>query len=132
MGFLNAITGSASQMSMDEAQKTYGYILATNEPIAAAYKVIRDMFIFTPIRLILVNVQGVIGKKVEVLSVPYRSIVRFSVETSGVIDLDAELRIWLSDTDEPIHKKFNRNVNIYEVQAILAQAIADASNSTNK
>lgn len=124
MGLFDGILGNASSMSVEEAEKEYGYILANGEKIEAAYKILRDMFIFTPKRLILIDIQGFTGKKVEVNSIPYRSVVRFAVETAGHFDLDAELKIWVSGQQLPITKKFNKNVNIYEVQAILAQAIA--------
>jgi len=123
MGLLGSLLGNASSISVEEATKEYGYVLAKGEGIEVAYRLVRDMFIFTPKRLILVDVQGITGKKVEIQSIPYRSIVRFSVETAGHLDLDAELKIWLSGAALPIEKKFNKNVNIYEVQAILADAI---------
>lgn len=126
MGILGSLLGNASSMSVEAATKEYGYVLAKGEEIEVAYKLVRDMFIFTPKRLILVDVQGVTGKKVEIQSIPYRSIVRFAVETAGHLDLDAELKIWLSGTQTPIEKKFNKSVNIYEVQAILAEAIVAA------
>ena len=126
MGLLNALLGNASSMSVADATKEYGYVLAKGEEIEVAYKLVRDMFIFTGKRLILVDVQGITGKKIEIQSIPYKSIVRFAVETAGHLDLDAELKIWLSGSPMPIEKKFNKNVNIYEVQATLAEAIVAA------
>lgn len=85
-----------------------------------AYQVLRDYFVFTDRRLVLVNKQGITGCKVEYHSVPYRSITHFSVETAGHFDLDAELKIWLSGTSVPLEKTFNKRLSIYEVQAVLA------------
>jgi hypothetical protein len=85
---------------------------------------VRDSFIFTNRRLILVDKQGMTGKKVDYTSVPYRHIHRFSVETAGQFDMDAELKIWVTGHGEPIKKEFRKGVDIYEVQAILAQYIA--------
>lgn len=62
--------------------------------------------------------------RLEYHSVPYRSITHFAVETAGHFDLDAELKIWLSGTHEPIEKTFTKGVDIYEVQAILTQFVA--------
>jgi hypothetical protein len=126
MGLLSALTGNASGVSVEEATKEWGHILAKGETIEAAYKLVRDMFIFTPNRLILIDIQGLTGKKIEIMSVPYRSIARFAVETAGHLDLDAELKIWLSGSPNPIQKDFNKAVNIYEVQAILSDAIVRA------
>ncbi|MDR2553004.1 MAG: PH domain-containing protein [Treponema sp.] len=127
MGFLSGLLGNASGVSVEEVTKEYGFVLAQNETIEVAYKLIRDYFIFTKKRLILVDKQGITGKKVEVQSIPYRNIIRFAVETAGHLDLDAELKIWVSGSQNPIEKKFNKSVNIYEVQAILADAIAGSA-----
>ena len=84
----------------------------------------RDVYIFTTKRLILVDKQGLTGRKVEYLSVPYRAITRFSVETAGHFDLDAELKIWISSTAEQTLKRtFNKSANIYQIQKLLAQYV---------
>ena len=85
--------------------------------------IFRDMFIFTDKRLILVDKQGLTGKKMECHSVPYRSITHFSIETAGNFDLDAELKIWISGQAVPIVKQFNKSLNIYELQSVLAQYV---------
>jgi hypothetical protein len=55
------------------------------------------------------------------MSVSYKSISRFSVENSGTFDLDAELKIWISGEALPsIRKKFNKSVNVFDVQNVLA------------
>jgi len=71
--------------------------------------------------LIIVDVQGMTGKKIEYLSIPYSKITKFSIETSGRFDLDAELKIWIGSDPSPIQKKFNKKVNIYDLQKVLAQ-----------
>jgi hypothetical protein len=126
MGFLSGLLGNASQVSVQEIKEKYAHLFAKDETVEAAYKLIRDIFIFTDKRLILIDIQGLTGKKVEAMSIPYRCITRFSVESAGHFDLDAELKIWLSGNPNPIEKKFNKSVNIYEVQSILADAIASA------
>jgi hypothetical protein len=69
----------------------------------------------------IVDVQGMTGKKIEYLSIPYSKITKFSIETSGRFDLDAELKIWVGSDPSPIQKKFNKKVNIYDLQRVLAQ-----------
>ena len=128
MGFLNSVLGNASSVSIEEVQNEWGKVLAQGEVISAAYKLVRDYIIFTPKRLILIDIQGVTGKKIEIQSIPYRSVVGFSVQTAGVMDLNAELFIWVANQVDAIRKTFDKNVNIYEVQAILADAIAGKEN----
>lgn len=120
MGLLDGLLGNASEVNVADVQKEYGNIMAEGERVEKAYKLIRDMFIFTGKRLILIDKQGVTGKKVEYHSIPYRSITHFSIETAGHFDLDAELKIWISGTQMPIQKQFNKSLNIYEVQSVLA------------
>ncbi|MFJ4819860.1 PH domain-containing protein [Streptomyces sp. NPDC088801] len=99
-------------------------LLGHGEQVHAAFLLIRDTILFTDRRLILIDKQGITGKKVEYHSVPYRSITHFAVETAGTFDLDAELKIWLSGSQLPIQKTFTKGVDIYEVQAILTQFVA--------
>ena len=42
-----------------------------------AYRLIRDFFVFTEKRLIIVEIQGILGKKVDDLTIPYRSTAAF-------------------------------------------------------
>ena len=121
MGFFNGLMGNASEVNLESIRKEYDNILSSTERIERAYKLVRDMFIFTNKRLILVDKQGVTGKKTEYHSIPYKSITHFSIETTGHFDLDAELKIWISGTALPIEKQFNNSVSVYELQKVLAE-----------
>lgn len=67
-----------------------------NEQILQTFQGIRDGVVFTNMRIIVINVQGLTGKKRDYTSLPYSKIQAFSVETAGVIDLDSELELWFS------------------------------------
>ena len=121
MGIFNSLMGNASEVNIENLKKEYENILAPSERVEKAYKLIRDLFIFTNKRLILVDKQGVTGKKTEYHSITYRSITHFSIETAGHFDLDAELKIWISGTALPIEKQFNSSLNVYELQRVLAE-----------
>jgi len=115
-----ALFGNAHPIDPAQAQQDYARLLGQGEQVQAAFLLIRDTMLFTDRRLILIDKQGITGKKVEYHSIPYRSITHFSVETAGHFDLDAELKIWLSRTSGPLEKTFNKRLSIYEVQAVLA------------
>lgn len=121
MGLFSGVMGNATEVNIGEVTKEYSRILGPSESIEKAYKLIRDMILFTNKRLILIDKQGVTGKKVEYKSIPYRAITNFSVETAGHFDLDAELKIWISGQDLPVEKKFSSGINVYEVQGVLAE-----------
>lgn len=121
MGLFSAILGNAGTVSQEELQKDYGKLLISSEEIELGFKLIRDVFIFTNKRLILIDKQGVTGSKTEYKSITYKSISRFSIETAGTFDLEAELKIWVSSEQTPsIRKQFNKSVNVYDVHIVLA------------
>ena len=120
MGMLDALMGNASKVDAAKVQGEFDKVLAPGERVEHAYQLFRDYFVFTSKRLVLVDKQGLTGSKVEYHSIPYKSITHFSVETAGTFDLDAELKIWLSGSSTPIQKLFNKQLSIYEVQAVLA------------
>ena len=121
MGLFSALLGNAGTVSQEDLQKDYGKLLISGEEIELGFKLIRDVFIFTNKRLILVDKQGVTGSKTEYKSITYKSISRFSIETAGTFDLEAELKIWVSSEQTPsIKKQFNKSVNVYDVHNVLA------------
>ncbi|MDT0650862.1 PH domain-containing protein [Autumnicola edwardsiae] len=122
MSILSSLLGNAGAIEKEQLQADYGKLLIPSETLEAGFKIIRDTFIFTNKRLIIIDVQGLTGRKIEYFSVLYKSISRFSVETAGSFDLDAELKIWISGEQSPsISKRFNKKVDIYEVQKLLAE-----------
>lgn len=122
MGFFSSLLGNAGAVSPEDLSENYSQLLIDDEQIDIGFKLIRDTLIFTNKRLIMVNVQGLTGKKTEYLSVAYKSISRFSIESAGTFDLDAELKIWISSGKEPsITQTFNKKVNVYDVQKVLAK-----------
>lgn len=124
MGLFSALLGNAGSVELDELKKKYEMLLTEGEEIELGFKLIRDTFIFTTKRLILVEKQGITGSKVEYRSIAYKAISRFSVETAGTFELDAELKIWVSSEANPsIKKQFNKSVNVYEVQKVLAHHV---------
>jgi hypothetical protein len=123
MGIFNAIMGNASEVNTENLSKEFEPLLIEGERIEKGYKVIKDMFVFTNKRLILVEKQ-LVGSKVDYLSIPYSSIKKFSKESAGILDMDAELKIWLAGEDAPISKQFGKGGNnINEVYQILSQHI---------
>ena len=120
MGFLDSLMGNASKIDNDKIQSEFSKVLAPGEVVEHAYQLFRDYVVFTNRRLVLVDKQGLTGSKIEYHSVPYKSITHFSVETAGTFDMDAELKIWISGSSVPLQKQFNKQLSIYEVQAVLA------------
>ncbi|HEX2120272.1 MAG TPA: PH domain-containing protein [Thermoanaerobaculia bacterium] len=120
MGLLSGLLGNASETDVAEVERDLERILADGESVERAFQLVRDLLIFTRSRFILVDKQGMTGKKTEYHSIPYRAITHFSIETAGHFDLESELKIWVSGTVEPFAKTFKRGDAIFEVQKALA------------
>ena len=71
-------------------------LLIPGEEVLGSYTTGRDYVVFTNKRVIAVNVQGMTGKKKDYTSMPYSKIVVYSIETSGVLDMDSELELYFS------------------------------------
>lgn len=119
----DALLGNATEIAGKKLEQQFKDVLLEEETIEKAFKIFRDMFIFTDKRLILVDKQGFTGKKVEYHSIPYKSITQFAVETAGNFDADSELKIWLSGRSAPIEREFKKGTDIVGVQRTLAQYI---------
>lgn len=120
MGLLDNIRGNASEVDTADVEQDLRTVLAPGESVSQAYAVFRDLFVFTDKRLVIVDKQGMTGKKVEYHSVPYRSIVSFTVETAGTFDADAELTLHLSGGAPSITKEFGKKSDIGTIQRTLA------------
>ena len=119
MGLLDAILGNASEVDSSEVSEELAPILGTNESVERVFKEVRDMYVFTSSRLILIDKQGLTGRKVEYHSIPYRAITQFKVETAGHFDMDAEFKVWVSGQSEPIEKELNKDT-VVGIQKTLA------------
>ena len=96
-------------------------MLVNGETAVAAYKTIRDIAVFTNKRLIVKDAQGLTGKKIEIYSLPYSSIVMWSTENAGkLLDLSAEVELWTKAGH--IKVKLNKNCDIRKFDVLIANA----------
>ena len=95
-------------------------MFAPGEEIIASFRTVRDGVVFTNLRVITINVQGITGKKTDYSSLPYKRIQAFSVETSGVFDLDSELELWFSSVGR-IRFEFTAGADIARICSVISQ-----------
>lgn len=119
MGLFSNLLGNAGVIDPDKLAEYLQPLLAEDEVPEIGFNVFRDKMIFTNKRLIITDTQGLTGSKVSYLCIPYSKITKFCIETTGTFDLDAELKIWVGSEKEPIERKFNKKVNVYDVQRVL-------------
>ena len=122
MGLMSAVTGNASEVKPEDVMDTIGPLLADGEQITKAYKMIRDFFVFTTSRVILVDIKGATGKKKNFKSIPYKNIISWTIESAGLGFDDSELELNIIG-DEVIKKEFKKSINIADVQSALAKGI---------
>jgi len=120
---LQGLFGNASEITTNELQKELAGTILDGEEVIKAFKILRDLFVFTDRRLLLIDKQGLTGKKVEYHSIPYKSISHFAVETAGTFDMDAEMKIYISGNPTPIQREFKRGTDIVGIQKVLASFI---------
>lgn len=120
---LNGLIGNASKVTQSEIEHEVAPLLTNEEYVEQAYKLIRDLFVFTNKRLILIDKQGMTGKRVEYMSIPYKNISYFSVQSAGHLDMNSELFLFLSGNTQPIVKTFNSKQDIHDIQILLAHYV---------
>lgn len=94
--FKNKSVIKLKAVSIDDGHKFVDDLLIDNEYIIAAFSSMRDKLVFTDKRIISINVQGITGSKVDYTFIPYNKIQLFSIETAGMLDLDAEIDVVVS------------------------------------
>ena len=94
--FENAAFLKLKQVDPRNFEDIIAPMMIPNEKIHSAYQGIRDGVVFSNKRIMVINVQGITGKKKDVTSLPYSKIQAYSVETAGALDLDSELTLWYS------------------------------------
>lgn len=106
----------------DRFEKELDPILIHGEEVIDCYKSVRDGVVFTNKRIIVISVEGVTGKKKDITSFPYSKIQSFSVETSGVFDIDSELELWLSGMGKA-RFEFTGGTNVYDVCRLISNYV---------
>ena len=96
-------------------------LLINGEVAERAFRTVRDVAIFTNKRLIVKDVQGLTGSKVEIYSLPYSSVHMWSTENAGMLDFTSEVELWTKAGNIKIQLK--RDINIRTFERLLAEYI---------
>ncbi len=90
---MQGILGNMSEQSAEELATEFSPYLFDNETIQMGYKLIRDVILFTDIRIIFVDKQGATGKKTSFKSIFLSHIIDVEMETAGRSFDDSEITI---------------------------------------
>ena len=102
--------------------KEVDQMLIDNEIIIDAFKGIRDGIVITNKRIIVINIQGMTGKKKDLTSLPFSKIQSYSIETIGVVDIESELILWFSGIGA-IRLEFTGATNLYEISRAISTVV---------
>ena len=117
--FKNSAYVKLKKVDNNVVGKNLQALLLPDESIIGTYKGVRDYVVFTDKRVIAANVQGITGKKQDLTSMPYKKISVFSIETSGVLDLDSELELYFSGVGK-VKFEFTGASDIVEIGRIIS------------
>jgi hypothetical protein len=97
--------------------------LGDGETIEFAAKTVRDFLVFTDRRVIITDTQGMMRRKTEYKSIPYRALSRWSVESKGGGWRDgADLKMWVGAALEPqISLELQKNESARDVMTLLSK-----------
>lgn len=93
LGYIGGDQLEIDANALDQQLHTSTQILLDGEKCIMAFKAGRDISIFTNLRIMLLDVQGLSGQKIEYTSIPLRTIRGFACETAGIWDTDSELKL---------------------------------------
>ncbi len=97
-------------------------VLVSGEVPVASYKTFRDSATFTNKRLIVRDAQGISGKKVEIYSLPYSSIVMWSSENgAGLLNFNSEIELWTKAGH--IKVNLNKGLDIRKLDRLISEAM---------
>lgn len=120
--FTNASFFKLRQADPSPFTETIFPMFVNGEQIIGCYQGFRDYVVFTTKRIIAVNVQGLTGKKRDFTSLPYSKIQAYSVETAGVLDLDAELELWFAGLGK-VRFEFTAQTNISGICRMISERV---------
>lgn len=82
--------------NLEDGRDLFGFLISDQEEVLLSYKSVRDRLIVTSKKLLIIDIQGVVGRKKEYMVLPFSKLTGFSCESAGTFDLDAELKVWAS------------------------------------
>lgn len=124
MGMFDKVLGNAQEVSASDGKAIVGPILLEGELISYASLVgVRDMFIMTERRMIIVDKTGLSGKKMHITSIPWKNVLSWTMTTAGTIDIDSELTIHVRGNQMPLMLKFPKRTNLGSVTKMISQLV---------
>lgn len=120
--FGDSNTFNLKEINIEKVRSEVLNFFVVGEEVISAFETIRDQVVFTNKRILVVNVQGITGKKRSYLSYPYSKIQYFGIETAGVLDIDSELILAFNDGTS-LSFDFKTNVDIVGISRTISEFV---------
>ncbi|MFN4021020.1 MAG: PH domain-containing protein [Erythrobacter sp.] len=114
---------NATVWDVEDAAEDLGYALARGEVVRFAFRLVRDSILFTDRRIMMTDIQGMTGSRRRYLTIPYRAITTFTLESAGHFDLDTELVLTVSGSP-PIAFNLSRGADVPGLVTLLTEYLA--------
>ena len=82
-------------ISLDAVRSDVNGLLINGETPVLAFQTMRDQLLFTNMRIISIDVQGITGKRKSYTSMPYSKIQYFAVQAPGFAELISNAELYL-------------------------------------
>ncbi len=122
MSLLQKLAGNSVEIKAEKLDPRLKEIIFEEEEVLYAFTSFRDCIILTTKRLIICDVQGITGSKIEYLTIPYSKVSCYSLEAAGTLDLEVDLKVWVSGYGV-VERKIAKGVNVAAMSKILAAHI---------
>ncbi len=107
--------------NMGKEHEGFRHFLGTNEEIIYSFKGIRDELVFTDKRVIMLNIQGLTGKKKEFRFFHYNKINSYAIESSGSFDLDSEVKLVIGSVQYEF--ELGKGIDVMAIGRLISDAV---------
>ena len=122
ISFSQDATFNLQRIESGKLNKNVAALLAEDEHVIGVYRTIRDQVVFTNMRVITAEVQGMTGTRQEIFSLPYCHIQYFGIQTVGFAEVipDAELALYFNNGLKASFE-FQGSSNILEIGRMISR-----------
>lgn len=117
--FNSSKDSSDSKVSFDI--DTISAIFTSTEDVGHIFENNNKIYVFTSKRLIIVDSKSFGDENLGLISIPYRSIVKYSKANIGFNDLELDIYLWLINGEIPIVLSLGKEVDTNKVYRIISE-----------
>jgi hypothetical protein len=119
--------GNMRILDVDEAapREAHGLTehLIEGESVRSAFVSPTGAVLFTDRRIILIQREHLLEERVETGSWPYREVRHFSIQEGSGSDTFRQIRIWLGESEQPLHLRAHAGTDLRPLQRLLVEKI---------